>query len=140
VVRISSIRLGIVTTLLITMALASLSAYLSLNILSDEPLYSMLGVLTSLALVFLSVSMYRGKDWALTSLTLFYIILAIIGLLISTSLPSEGLLTLVGGILMSSYLWRYRSRKGKISQEVLEIEEGEEPGTSEESVDQYFLS
>lgn len=139
-VRIGSIRLGIITTLLITLALASLSAYLSLNIISDEPLYSVLGALASLALVFLSAGVYKGKDWALTSLTLFYIILAIIGLIISTGLPSEGLLTLVGGTLIGSYLWKYKGRKGEMYQEVLEIEEGEEPEVSEEPVDQYFLS
>ncbi len=63
-------------------------------------------------------------------LSAFYMILAVIGIMISPQLPSEGILTLVFSFTLGFYIWKYRYTPYKDESEMLEDLEDRSESTS----------
>ena len=102
------LRPGIAASAMVTLALSLGAGYLSLSIVKEEFMLSVLGIVTSVLLIFLSIKMLRGDKLAVLVVASFYAVLAILGLFIAPSLPSEGMLTFVFSAALSYYLLRHR--------------------------------
>ncbi len=103
-------RLGIVTASLITLSVSIFLAYTAINLLMEEPVYSTIGLLATILLVIMAVGILRGNSQAVIILSVFYSVLAVMGILISPNLPSEGLLLAISSLILASYLWKHRER------------------------------
>ena len=118
-------RPGLIIASLITMFLSILLGYLSIEIMESELVYSLGGLLVMILLLALAAGSLRGNFVALTILSVFYIVLAVTGMIISVRLPPEGLLVTVFSASMGLYLWKHRKNPFK------EVLRGEEGGSGE---------
>lgn len=106
-------RLGIFISSFITLLISLLSLYMSIILLNKFAL-SYVGVAVSITLTIISVAAFLGREVALRILSIFYFILASVGILLALSLPPEGLLIFLPSMATATYLWRYdRSREGR---------------------------
>ncbi len=108
---------------LVTLALSVLLGYASFAIWAKEPFYSSASFLSSLVLLSLAIGMLKGNFYALSILSIFYMVLAAIGIIISPQLPSEGILLFIFSLTLGYYIWRYRYRPYRTYNEILEGEE-----------------
>lgn len=105
-------RLGILISGFITLLIALSLLYASITLLHKLP-FSYLGVIVSTLLMALSVATILGRGIAVKILSVFYFILALVGILLAFSLPPEGLLIFLPSSTIAVYLWRYgRAREG----------------------------
>ncbi|GEM_PF-2817109 len=137
------LRPGMAVSALLTLILSLGIAYLSIQVLESDPLPSSLGIITSVSLILVSALVFRGDERAILLLSMFYIVLGVLGLFLIPALPSEGMLTFIFSIAVGSYLLRYRNdpfkpeEPVKAQNELLpeeplkEGDENEEVGTSE---------
>ncbi len=119
------LRLGMAVSALLTLILSLGIAYLSIQVLKSNPLPSSLGIITSVLLILVSAFVFRGDERAILLLSIFYIVLAILGLFLIPALPSEGMLTFILSIIVGSYMLKHRSDPFN-PEEPLEDEEGGE--------------
>ena len=101
-------RPGIVTASLVTLGVSIFLAYTAINLLMEEPVYSAIGLLATILLVVMAVGILRGNSQAVIILSVFYSVLAVVGILISPNLPSEGLILAISSLILASYLWKHR--------------------------------
>ncbi len=119
-----SLRPSIVASSLITVALSIILGYASLTLWKEEPIYSSASLLSSIVLLALAIGALRGSFWAMNMLSIFYFILAAIGIIVLPQLPSEGILIFIFSLILGYYIWRYRYRPYReASIETLEREE-----------------
>lgn len=104
----SKLRSGIIASALLTMILSVGAAYLSIWVVKDL-LFVSLGLVLSIVLLFLSALILKGNFIALATLSSFYLVLSILGLLMTPYLPSEGILLFVFSVLIGTYLLRHRN-------------------------------
>ncbi len=102
-----------VASSLATLALSIILGYGSFILWAREPLYSSISLLSSLILLLLAIGVLRGNFYAMNVLSVFYMILAVIGIMISPQLPSEGILTFVFSFTLGFYIWKYRHKPYK---------------------------
>ncbi len=100
------VRLGIIISSFITLAISFLLLYISINVLPKFPLFY-IGIAVSIALVVLCVTALLGRRFAFEVLSIFYFILALAGILLAFNLPPEGLLIALPSLATGTYLWRY---------------------------------
>ncbi|MDK2372539.1 MAG: hypothetical protein QI197_04095 [Candidatus Korarchaeota archaeon] len=103
------LRLGMAVSALLTLILSLGIAYLSIQVLKSDPLPSSLGIITSVSLILVSALVFRGDERAILLLSMFYIVLGVLGLFLIPALPSEGMLTFIFSIALGSYLLKHRS-------------------------------
>ncbi len=119
------LRPGMAVSALLTLILSLGIAYLSIQVLESDPLPSSLAIITSVLLILVSALVFRGDERAILLLSMFYIVLGILGLFLIPTLPSEGMLTFIFSISVGSYLLRHRSDPFKPEEPVKA--EGESP-------------
>ncbi len=128
------LRPGMVISALLTIVLSLGIAYLSMSILEKVPLLSSLGLIASISLILISTIMLKGKEVAILLLSIFYIVLGVLGLLLIPVLPSEGMLTFLFSVTIGSYLLRHRRdpyRSGEFTRAEGELLAGEPLGEVE---------
>ncbi|ACB07957.1 hypothetical protein [Candidatus Korarchaeum cryptofilum] len=99
------LRLGILISGVVTAAISIILIYLSI-VFSMKTQLSYLGILVGLILAALALGALLNKGFAVRVLSIFYLILALSGILIMVSLPPEGLLITLPSLALGSYLWR----------------------------------
>ncbi|MEM2220071.1 MAG: hypothetical protein QXR35_01175 [Candidatus Korarchaeum sp.] len=108
------VKLGILISTFMTLMISLSLLYASINLLHKFTPSSYIGVAVSITLATLSAAAFLGKDIALQILSIFYFILALVGILLALSLPPEGLLISLPSLATATYLWRYgRGREGR---------------------------
>ncbi|MCS7102771.1 MAG: hypothetical protein NZ992_02680 [Candidatus Korarchaeum sp.] len=111
------VRLGILISGSITFSISFLMLYASIIFLNKFSL-SYIGVALSIILAILSVAVFIRKSIAIQILSIFYFILALVGILLALSLPPEGLLVSLPSLAIATYLWRYiRCQEEKFSED-----------------------
>ncbi len=114
------LRPGIVLSTLLTLILALGIIYLSIQVLKGVPLLSSLGVITSVSLILVSALVFKGNERAILLLSVFYMVLGVMGLFLIPFLPSEGMLTFIFSVAVGSYLLKYRNNPLK-SEDLAEV-------------------
>jgi hypothetical protein len=99
------LRLGILISGVVTAVISIILIYLSI-VFSMKTQLSYLGMLVGLILTALALGVLLNKGFAVRVLSIFYLILALSGILIMVSLPPEGLLITLPSLALGSYLWR----------------------------------
>ncbi|GEM_PF-1641504 len=99
------LKLGILISGVITAVISMTLIYFSI-VFNTKTQLSYVGMLVGLILAALSLGVLSNKEFAIRVLSIFYLILALSGILIMVNLPPEGLLITLPSLALGSYLWR----------------------------------
>jgi hypothetical protein len=99
------LKLGILISASVTIVISTLLIYFSI-VFSVKTQLSYIGVLIGFVLIALASGVLLDRKFAVRVLSIFYLILALTGILIMVNLPPEGLLITLPSLAIGSYLWR----------------------------------